>query len=383
MGPLQGVTVLELAGLGPAPFAAMMLADMGASVIRVDRLIPGAGGLDASLTEGADRQPLNRGRRSVAVNLRDPSGQEVVLKLVEGADVLIEGFRPGVAERLGIGPDPCLMRNPRLVYARMTGWGQEGPLAHAVGHDINYISVAGALGSFARLGERPVPPLNLVADYGGGGMLLAFGVLCGVIEAQRSGQGQVIDAAMVDGVAAQLVNVYGRLAHGQWQDRAGTNHTDTGSHWYDVYETADGKYLSVGALEAKFYEAFVQGLGLNPDEFPQWERDRWPEQKDQVARIMKTRTREEWCALFEDTDACVAPVLSLSEAPEYPHNRAREVFVTRDGVVQPSPAPRFSRTPGVLPSPPRPPGADTDDLLLEAGFGLDEISKLREDGAVG
>jgi alpha-methylacyl-CoA racemase len=359
----------------------MMLADMGASVTRVDRLSPGEGGVEPALT--SDHQPILRGRRNIAVNLRHPSGPEVVLRLAEASDVLIEGFRPGVAERLGVGPEQCHARNQRLVYARMTGWGQDGPLANTVGHDIDYIAVAGALASFARAGERPVPPLNLVGDYGGGGMLLAFGVVCGVIEAQRSGQGQVIDAAMVDGVAAQLVNVYGRLAHGQWNERPGTNHVDTGSHWYDVYETADGKYLAVGALEAKFYRCFVEGLGLHPADFPQWDRPRWPAQKEEVARRIRARTRDEWCEVFEGLEACVAPVLSLSEAPEHPHNRARRVFVTRDGVVQPSPAPRFSRTPGTLPDAPRQAGADTDQILAEVGFDSDQVRRLRADGAVG
>jgi alpha-methylacyl-CoA racemase len=383
MGPLEGIRVVELAGLGPGPFGVMMLADMGASVVRVDRLAPGEGGLDPRLAEGAERQPVNRGRRSIAVDLRREGGPEVVLRLVEDADVLVEGFRPGVAERLGLGPEVCLGRNPRLVYARMTGWGQEGPLSKTVGHDINYIAVAGALANFARMGERPVPPLNLVGDYGGGGMLLAFGVLCGVIDAQRSGLGQVLDVAMVDGVAAQLVNVYGRLAQGQWREPPGSNHVDTGSHWYDVYETADGKFLAVGALEAKFYRAFVEGIGLDPADFPQWERDRWSEQKEEVAKRMRSRTRDEWCAVFQGVEACVAPVLDLQEAPLNAHNQARSVFVTRDGVLQPSPAPRFSRTPVALPAVPPRPGADTDDILAELGFDPNEVRELHRNGAVG
>jgi alpha-methylacyl-CoA racemase len=383
MGPLEGIRVIELAGLGPVPFGAMMLADMGASVVRVDRLTPGEGGLDSRLTEGADQQPVNRGRHSIAINLRHAGGREVVLRLAEDADVFIEGFRPGVAERLGVGPEHCHARNQRLVYARMTGWGQDGPLAPSVGHDINYIAVAGALANFCRVGDRPVPPLNLVGDYGGGGMLLAFGILCGVIEAQRSGQGQVLDVAMVDGVAAQLVNVYGRLAQGQWRQPPGTNHVDTGSHWYEVYEAADGKFLAVGALEAKFYRAFVEGIGLDPDDFPQWDRARWPQQKDEVARRIRTRSRDEWCELFAGREACVAPVLTLAEAPKHPHNQSRQLFTDRDGVLQPSPAPRFSRTPATLPAAPPPPGADTDQILGQIGFGPDEIEKLRGDGAVG
>ncbi len=375
--------MIELAGLGPAPFAAMMLADMGASVIRVDRLAAGEGGLDSRLTQGPERQPINRGRRSISVDLRQFRGQEVVLHLVKQADILIEGFRPGVAERLGVGPEACQARNPRLVYARMTGWGQDGPLAPTVGHDINYIAVAGALANFARFEERPVPPLNLVGDYGGGGMLLAFGVLCGVIEARRSGRGQVLDAAMVDGIAVQLVNVYGRLAQGQWSEPPGSNYVDTGSHWYEVYETSDGKFVAVGALEAKFYRSFIEGLGLDIETFPQWDQARWPEQKQQVAARMRTRTRDEWCATFQGLEACVAPVLSLAEAPEHPHNRARGVYLQRDGVLQPAPAPRFSRTPGALPRPPAPTGADTDEILAELGFGRDEVAALRAEGAVG
>jgi alpha-methylacyl-CoA racemase len=382
MGPLDGLQVIEIAGLGPVPFAAMMLADMGASVIRIDRLAPSAGGIDSRLTAGADRQPINRGRRSIAANLRDPRGQEIVLRMVERSDALIEGFRPGVVERLGIGPEQCHARNPRLVYGRMTGWGQQGPLASSVGHDINYIAVAGALANFARVGQPPIAPLNLVGDYGGGGMLLAFGVLCGVIEAQRSGEGQVVDAAMIDGVAAMLVNVYGRLAQGEWREPPGTNHVDSGSPWYDVYETADGRYLAVGAMEVKFYRTFVEGLGLVVDQFPQWDRARWPEQKAEVARRLMTRSRDEWCREFDGKEACVAPVLGLAEAPEHPHNRSREMFVTRDGVVQPSPAPRFSRTPPELPGPPTGPGADTDAILDELGFSAAEVDGLRGDGVV-
>ncbi|HEX8804224.1 MAG TPA: CaiB/BaiF CoA-transferase family protein [Acidimicrobiales bacterium] len=379
MGPLAGIKVIEVAGIGPGPFCAMMLADMGADVIRVDRAQNVQGG-DPALPP-ADL--LNRGRRSIGVDLKSPDGVEVVLSLVEGADALIEGFRPGVAERLGIGPDECRGRNPRLVYGRMTGWGQDGPYAEAAGHDINYISLAGALEPIGRRGEAPVPPLNLIGDFGGGGMLLAFGVACGIVEAQRSGQGQVIDAAMVDGAAALMTMTHAFRAMGIWDDARGTNMLDTGAHFYDVYETADGKYVSIGSIEPQFYAELLRLTGLDAEELP-WQHDKaaWPALKERVAAVFRTRTRAEWCELMEGTDVCFAPVLSIPEAVEHPHNVARGTFVEVAGITQPGPAPRFDRTPPEISGPPPHAGQHTDEILTEAGLDADRIAKLRETGAV-
>jgi alpha-methylacyl-CoA racemase len=371
-GPLRGIRVLELGGIGPGPFAAMVLADLGADVVRVDR--PAAVHADAP----AVRDLLARGRRSVVVDLKDPGGVEVVLRLVESSDVLIEGFRPGVAERLGLGPDVCLDRNARLVYGRMTGWGQVGPYAQRAGHDINYIALAGALEPIGRPGQPPTPPLNLVGDFGGGGMLLALGIACALVERALSGKGQVIDAAIVDG-AALLTTLFHSIPMGP----RGTNALDGGAPYYDVYECADGKYVSVGAVEPEFYAELCRLLAL---EGPEWDeqRDRasWPDRKMDVAAVFRTRTRQEWCDLFEGSDACFAPVLSLDEAPGHPHNVARRTFVEHLGVVQPGPAPRFSRTPGALDRPPAPPGVHTDEVLLELGFGTDELARLRATGVV-
>jgi alpha-methylacyl-CoA racemase len=377
MGPLQGIRVIEMAGIGPGPFTAMMLADMGAEVIRVDRTQP----------QGGDptRDLLNRGRRSVAVDLKHPDGVATVLRLVERADALIEGFRPGVMERLGLGPGECLARNPRLVFGRMTGWGQDGPLAHAAGHDINYIALAGALHSFTRRGERPVPPLNMVGDFGGGGMLLAFGVTCALIEAMRSGQGQVVDAAMVDGAAVLMTMIHAFVGMGMWSpEEPGTNILDTGAHFYDVYETSDSKFVAVGPIEGKFYAELLRLVGLEHEELP-WQLDRsaWPAMKDRFAELFKTKTRDEWAALLEGTDACFAPVLSMREAPDHPHNRARGTFITAGGVVQPAPAPRFSRTAPEVQGPPPSPGEHTDAALRDWGFDPDDVAKLRAAGAVG
>ncbi|HEY8525085.1 MAG TPA: CaiB/BaiF CoA-transferase family protein [Acidimicrobiales bacterium] len=379
MGPLAGIKIIELAGIGPGPFCGMMLSDMGAEVIRIDRAQSVQGGDPA--TPPADL--LNRGRKSIGVDLKNPEGVEVVLKLVEGADALFEGFRPGVAERLGVGPDVCLERNPRLVYGRMTGWGQDGPLADAAGHDINYIALAGALEPIGRRGEAPVPPLNLVGDFGGGGMLLAFGIACGIIEAQRSGKGQVIDAAMVDGAAALMTMTHSFRAMGVWQDERGTNMLDTGAHFYDVYETADGKYVSIGSIEPQFYAELLKRLGLEDEELP-WQMDRaqWPALKERFAALFRTKTRDEWCELMEGTDVCFAPVLSIPEAIEHPHNKARGTFVEVAGIPQPGPAPRFSRTAPEVKSPPAHAGQHTDEILAEAGYDADAIAKLREAGAV-
>jgi alpha-methylacyl-CoA racemase len=379
MGPLAGITVVEIAGIGPGPFCAMMLADMGAEVIRVDRAENVSGGDPAN--PPADLN--NRGRRSIGVDLKNPDGVAVVLDLVEQADALIEGFRPGVAERLGIGPDDCLARNPRLVYGRMTGWGQEGPLAGAAGHDINYIALAGALDPIGRRGEAPVPPLNLVGDYGGGGMLLAFGVVCGVLEAQRSGQGQVVDSAMVDGAAVLMTMTHALRAMGVWNDERGTNLLDTGAHFYNVYETADGKYVSIGSIEPQFYAELVRLTGLEGEELP-WQHDRqeWPALKERLAAIFKTKTRDEWRELMEGTDVCFAPVLSIPEAIEHPHNVDRSTFVEVAGIRQPGPAPRFSRTAPEISSPPPHAGQHTDEVLAAAGFDPDRVAKLREAGAI-
>ncbi|HEY7068800.1 MAG TPA: CaiB/BaiF CoA-transferase family protein [Acidimicrobiales bacterium] len=379
MGPLAGITVIELAGIGPGPFCGMMLADMGADVIRVDR---------AQSVQGGDpeRPPadlLARGRRSVGVDLKSPDGVEVVLSLVERADALIEGFRPGVTERLGLGPDECLARNPRLVYGRMTGWGQDGPYAPTAGHDINYISLAGALDPIGRRGEAPVPPLNLVGDFGGGGLLLAFGIVAGLLEARTSGQGQVIDAAMVDGAAALMTMTHSMRAMGIWNDERGTNMLDTGAHFYDVYETADGGYVSIGSIEPQFYAELLRLTGLEGEDLP-WQHDRaqWPALKERLAGIFRTKTRDEWCEIMEGTDVCFAPVLTIPEAVAHPHNVHRGTFVEVAGIPQPGPAPRFSRTEAAVARPPAHAGQHTDEILAGAGFDADRIAKLRETGAV-
>ncbi len=379
MGPLAGVKVVEIAGIGPGPFCAMVLADLGAEVIRVDR----ASGVPEQMPEGPARDVLNRGRRSIAVDLKTPRGAETVLRLVESADALIEGFRPGVAERLGIGPDAALAANPRLVYGRMTGWGQDGPYADAAGHDINYIALSGLLHAIGRAGEAPVPPLNLVGDFGGGGMLLALGVVAALLETRSSGEGQVVDASMVDGAALLGTMVFGFFGTGGWNDERGTNLLDTGAHFYDVYETADGRHVSIGSIEPQFYAELLRLSGLQDEDLPaQFDREQWPAMKERVAAVFATKTRDEWCEIMDASDVCFAPVLSLAEAPEHPHNRARGTFVEQAGVLQPAPAPRFSRTPGELVAPPPHPGQHTDEVLRAWGFEADEIAKLRADGAV-
>ncbi len=374
MGPLAGVRILEIAALGPAPFASMMLADMGAEVLRIDR---------ADRVEGGDpaKPPLDflsRGRRSVGLDLKSPDGVELLLSLVEVADVVIEGFRPGVMERLGVGPKVCLARNPRLIFGRMTGWGQEGPLAQAAGHDINYIALAGALEPIGRLGEKPLPPLNLVGDFGGGGMLLAYGIACALVERARSGKGQVVDAAMVDGAAALMTFLHGAQQSGWWKPERGTNLLDSGAHFYDTYETSDGKYISIGAIEYKFYKELIAKLGLAPEDLPdQMDRSHWPKQKERFTELIKTKTREEWCEILEGTDACFAPVLSMTEASDHPHLRKRGTFVEVAGALQPGPAPRFSRTPCRISGPPPHPGQHTDEALADWGIPVDEIARLR------
>src|SRR5437764_1279636 len=337
-GPLSDLRVLELAGIGPGPFAAMLLADMGADVIRISK--PG----EPALLGSAPDVTL-RGRTHVEADLKDEGGRELVRSLAEGADALIEGFRPGVMERLGLGPDELLARNPRLVYGRMTGYGQEGPLAGVAGHDINYVSIAGVLGATRRAGERPMFALNLVGDYGGGGMLLALGVLGGVVHARATGEGQVVDAAMVEGASLLATIVHGLHGQGIWSEEPGTNVLDTGAHFYEVYETADGGHVSVGALEPQFYAELLGRLQLSPEELPQWDRAQWPAFKRRLADIFLSRTRDEWVQLFEGSDACVTPVLGLFEAPSHPHNSSRGSFVDVDGTTVPAPAPRFSGTP--------------------------------------
>ncbi len=378
-GPLTGLKIIEIAGIGPGPFTAMMLADMGADVVRVDRSQNVSGG-DPATPPG---DISNRGRRSIGVDLKHPDGVEAVLSLVERADGLIEGFRPGVMERLGLGPDDVAARNPKLVYGRMTGWGQDGPYAPTAGHDINYIALAGALDPIGRRGQAPVPPLNLVGDFGGGGMLLAFGMACGLLSAQRTGKGQVVDAAMVDGAAVLTTMFHAFRGMGIWEDERGTNLLDTGAHFYDVYETSDGKYVSIGSIEPQFYAELLRLTGLEGEELP-WQHDKgqWPAMKERLAEIFKAKTREEWCDLMEGTDVCFAPVLSLGEAPQHPHNVQRGTFLELDGVVQPAPAPRFSGTPASVQRPPAHAGQHTDEVLSEWGLDDDRIAKLREAGAI-
>jgi len=378
-GPLAGLRVVELAGLGPAPFCAMVLADLGAEVIRVERA-----GLPPPAPDAVDRRLiLTRGRQAVGVDLKDPRGIDAVLRMVEHADVLVEGFRPGVCERLGLGPDVCLGRNPRLVYGRVTGYGREGPLADEAGHDINYIAVAGALAPIGRRGGAPVPPLNLVGDFGGGGMLLTLGILAALHERTRSDLGQVVDAAMVDGAALLTTMIHEVRGLSLWHDERGTNFLDTGSHYYNVYETADGEFVAVGAMEPRFYRAFMTGLGFTDDDMPpQDDQARWESLTDLVADIFRGRTRAEWLDVFDGTEACVTPVLSLGDAPDHPHNRHRATFVDVGGTTEPSPAPRFSRTPPATPSPAPGPGVHATASLARWGLTDPEIDVLVTDGVV-
>ncbi len=374
MGPLNGLRIIELAGIGPGPFCGMMLSDMGAEVIRVDRLT------------GASSRPkdvLARNRRSIAVDLKKPEGVEVVLRLCQSAAGLFEGFRPGVTERLGLGPDACMARNPKLVYGRMTGWGQEGPMAQAAGHDINYIGLSGALHAIGRPGAKPVPPLNLVGDFGGGGMLLAFGMVCGLLEAQRSGKGQVIDAAMVDGAAALMAMFFTFRATGGFTDKRGTNLLDGGAHFYDTYETSDGQTHLHRLDRAAVLRAAARKSRPRPRAFkPQMDAKQWPALKEELTRVFKTKTQAQWCQIMEGSDVCFAPVLSIFEAPDHPHNRARNSFVSIDGVVQPAPAPRFSRTKPEISHGARRPGEDSDAVLKDCGFSAQEIKSLQASGIV-
>ncbi len=378
-GPLVGFKVIELAGIGPNPMCAMLLADMGAEVVRVDRIA------DAGL--GVAMEPryslLDRSRRSIAVDLKSPQGVALVLDLVENADALIEGFRPGVTERLGLGPAECARRNPRLVYGRVTGWGQDGPLAQAAGHDINYISLVGAAHAIGPSSAPPPPPLNLVGDFGGGGAYLVIGVLAALLEAQQSGRGQVVDAAMVDGAASLMTATYGMYAAGIMTDERGTNILDGGAHFYDTYETADGRYISIASVESKFYAELLELTGFEDrDQAGHWDKSQWASLAERMAALIKTRTRDEWCGILEGTDVCFAPVLNMAEAPQHPHNVARGTFVAVDGVVQPAPAPRFSRTPSKIQKGASAPGADTDAVLCAWGCTAEQVAAWRSSGVI-
>ena len=372
MGPLNGYRVIELAGIGPGPFCGMMLSDMGADVIRVDRINKGA---------PPPKDVLQRNRQSIAVDLKSPEGVEVVLKLVEKADAFYEGFRPGVTERLGLGPKEVMGRNEKIVYGRMTGWGQDGPMSQAAGHDINYIGLSGALHAIGEPGSKPVPPLNLIGDFGGGGMLLAYGLVCGMLETQKSGKGQVIDAAMVDG-AASLMAMFFSMGRG-FQDERGSNLLDGGSHFYNTYETSDSEHICVGSIEPQFYQLLVEKAGLDPNKYgPQMDKDQWVNFKEELTDVFKTKTRYEWCEIMEGTDGCFAPVLSIFEAPQHPHNSHRKTFVEVDGVTQPAPSPRFSRTAASIRNPARSPGQDTGSILSDYGYSSDEIDSLKTLGIV-
>jgi alpha-methylacyl-CoA racemase len=372
-GPLAGLRIIEMAGIGPGPFAGMMLADHGAEVIRVDR------------PRAMPEPVLGRSRKSIVVDVKSADGVDVIRRLARDADGLIEGLRPGVMERLGLGPDVLLADNPRLVYGRMTGWGQSGPYAHAAGHDINYIALAGALHAYGRAGDRPTPPINMVGDFGGGGMMLAFGMVAAMLSAVKTGRGQVIDAAMTDGAAVLMAMIWGFLGSGIWKDERGVNLLDTGAHFYDTYETMDGRYISIGSIEPQFYAELRARAGLadDPDFDPQMDAAGWPRLKQKLTMLFKTRTRDDWCALMEMTDVCFAPVLSMTEAPAHPHNAARGTFIDVGGMTQPAPAPRYSGTVTAAPVPSPRPGADTEAVLAAAGYSSAEVARLREARVVG
>jgi len=375
MGPLAGIRVIEMAGIGPGPFCAMMLSDLGAEVIRLDRLSLKGTGERANV--------LSRGRRSLAVDLKTPQGVEIALEMIDRADALIEGFRPGVMERLGIGPEVCCERNPGLVYGRMTGWGQTGPLAKAAGHDINYISIGGALGAMGHADRPPAPPLNLIGDFGGGAMYLLCGLLAALIERGNSGRGQVVDAAMTDGTASLLSPFYGLMAMGLWTTERHSNRLDGGAPFYGSYECADGKYISIGSLEPQFYALLLEKAGIDDPQFKrQYDQQNWPEMREKVAAVFRAKTRDQWCGLMEGTDVCFAPVLDLAEAPAHPHNRARDTFVEFDGVLQPAPAPRFSRTKGGIQSSAAKVGEHSEQVLADWGFASERIRQLKQSGAI-
>ena len=378
MGPLTGIRVVELAGIGPGPFCAMLLADLGAEVIRVDR----SSQVDIGIDHGRKYSVLNRSRKSISVDLKNPDGIETVLKLVENADELIEGFRPGVTERLGLGPDECMERNPALVYGRMTGWGQEGPMAHAAGHDINYISLTGALHAIGGA-DKPSPPLNVVGDFGGGGVFLAFGLCAALLESKTSGLGQVVDSAMTEGAATLMSSIYGMYASGRWSNKREDNFLDGGSYYYGVYETADSKFISIGSIEGKFHDELLEITGLtDATTVDRNDQSTWEEKKQRMAQLVRLKTRDEWDELMLGTDVCYAPVLDFEEAPKHPHNVARQSFVEVEGVMQPAPTPKFSRTPGTVQMPPPAPGQHTSEILSDWGFNANEIEILKNIGAV-
>ena len=378
MGPLSGKRIVEIAGIGPGPFCAMLLADLGAEIVRVDR----ASAVPDIMPDSPNLDLLNRGRRSVGVNLKTPDGIETVLKLVQESDALIEGFRPGVAERLGIGPEECLARNPKLIYGRMTGWGQEGTYSSMAGHDINYIALSGVLGMIGREGGKPIPPVNLVGDFGGGGMLLALGICAALVETAKSEKGQIIDAAMTDGSALLSTMMHSFKAMGMWGDR-GTNLLDTGAPFYDVFECADGEFISLGSIEPQFYSELLRITEIDQSENPkQMDRAGWAEMKSKIGDAIKGNTRSEWEELMEGTDVCFAPVLSMDEAYEHPHNKQRNTFIEIAGVMQPAPAPRFSRTPASVSSPPPHAGQHTEEVLAGLGLTKDEILMLREQNII-
>jgi alpha-methylacyl-CoA racemase len=373
-GPLNGFTVLEMAGIGPGPFCAMMLADMGAEVIRIDRKTPGFLGGGGTL--------VDRGRRTIALDIKKPGAIDIVLRLSEKADALLEGFRPGVMERLGLGPDICLERNPRLVYGRMTGWGQTGPLANAAGHDINYSAITGALNAMGYSDRPPTPPLHLVGDIGGGGMMLAFGVVCALLEANRTGKGQVVDAAICDGVSLMATVYHGMRASGKWVDERQSNMLDGGAHFYGCYACADGKFVSIGSIEPLFYQMLIELCGISDPAFEkQWDREQWPVLRNKLASIFRTKTRDEWCRMIEGSDVCFAPVLDFSEAISHPHSKARGSFIETEGIAHPAPAPRLSRTPAVARSIPKV-GQHTHELLIELGMSEADIRFLRGSGTI-
>ncbi|MBQ82150.1 MAG: carnitine dehydratase [Gammaproteobacteria bacterium] len=375
MGPLKGIKIIEMAGIGPGPFCGMVLADLGAEVIRVDRA--------SAKGTGSRQEASNRGKKSIAVDLKSKEGVEIVLKLVQEADAIFEGFRPGVMERLGLGPEECMELNESLVYGRMTGWGQDGPLANAAGHDINYISLSGALAAIGRPGSPPVPPLNLIGDFGGGGMLLALGLVSALLESKQSGKGQVVDAAMTDGSALLMTMIYTMQSSGFWKDSMGSNMLDGGAHFYDTYECSDGKFISLGSIEPQFYKLLCDLAGFDNNlSSDQMSRDGWPEKKKAVKEIILTKTREEWCQIMEGTDVCFAPVLNMEEAPNHPHNKARKTFIELEGATQPAPAPRFSRTNPEVQSSPSLVGEHTDEILQSLNLSADEIEKLKTSGSV-
>jgi len=375
MGALTGIKVLEMAGIGPAPFCSMMLADMGAEVIRIDRLNQKGTGHRGNI-------PL-RSRRSIALDLKDPVAVETVLRMVEQSDVILEGFRPGVMERLGLGPDVCLQKNPGIVFGRMTGWGQEGPLAMAAGHDINYISVAGALGAMGHADRPPAPPLNLVGDFGGGAMYLLTGILAALLERSNSGKGQIIDAAMTDGTASLLSPAYGMMAMDMWTTNRQDNKLDGGAHYYGSYECSDGKYISIGSIEPQFYALLLELCEIEDKEFElQNDKQHWPSLRKKLESLFITKSRDQWCVLLEATDVCFAPILDLKEAPDHPHNRSRGTFAEHDGVLQPAPAPRFSRTPSSISARPCLAGEHSEEILSDWGFSADEIEQLRTENAI-